>query len=46
MAKISKNGHIRPNPILLIFELHQHNVPQKNTFFIENSNSEAKSIAL
>ena len=36
MAKISKNGRIRLNPIILIFELQQHNVPQKNTFFIYN----------
>ena len=28
----------------LIFELHQHDVPQKNTFFKENSDSEEKSL--
>ena len=31
-------------PNFLIFELYQHDVPQKNTFFIENSDSEEKSI--
>ena len=35
---------MRPAPTFLIFELHQHDVPQKNTFFIENSDSEEKSI--
>ena len=35
-----------PLPISLFFELHQHDVPQKNTFFIENSDSEEKSIVL
>ena len=31
-------------PNFLIFKLYQHDVPQKNTFFIENSDSEEKSI--
>ena len=35
-----------PPSTFLIFELHQHDVPQKNTFFIENSDSEEKSIVL
>ena len=35
-----------PLPISLFFELHQHDVPQKNTFFIENLDSEEKSIVL
>ena len=29
-----------------IFELYQHDVPQKSTFFIENSDSEEKSVVL
>ena len=29
-------------PNFLIFELYQHDVPQKSTFFIENSDSEQK----
>ena len=29
-----------PPSTFLIFELHQHDVPQKNTFFIENLDSE------
>ena len=33
-------------PNFLIFEVHQHDVSQKNTFFIENSDSESKSIVL
>ena len=33
-------------PNFLIFELYHHDVPQKNTFFIENSDSEEKSIFL
>ena len=33
-----------PPSTFLIFELHQHDVPQKNTFFKENS--EEKSIVL
>ena len=36
MANIGKNGHISPPITLLVFKLHQHNVPQKNTFFIYN----------
>jgi hypothetical protein len=36
MSKICKNGHISPRLTLLFFELHQHNIPQKNTFFIYN----------
>ena len=35
-----------PTQTFLIFELHQHDVPQKNTFFRENSDSEEKSIFL
>ena len=35
-----------PPSTFLIFELHQHDVPQKNTFFKENSDSEEKSIFL
>ena len=44
MANIGKNGQISPPITLLLFKLHQHDVPQKNTFFIENSDSEGKSI--
>ena len=33
-----------PRSTFLIFELYQHDVPQKNTFFMENSDSEEKSI--
>ena len=33
-----------PPSTFLIFELYQHDVPQKNTFFIENSDSEKNSI--
>ena len=36
MANIGKNGQISPPITLLLFKLHQHNVPQKNTFFIYN----------
>ena len=36
MANIGKNGQISPPITLLLFKLHQHNVPQKNTFFICN----------
>ena len=32
-----------PPSTFVIFELYQHDVPQKNTFFIENSDSEEKS---
>ena len=32
-----------PHQLFLVFELHQHDVPQKITFFIENSDSEEKS---
>ena len=35
-----------PRSTFLIFELYQHDVSQKNTFFIENSDSEEKSIVL
>ena len=35
-----------PPSTFLIFELYQHDVSQKNTFFIENSDSEEKSIVL
>ena len=36
MANIGKNGQISPPITLLLFKLHQHNVPQKNTCFIYN----------
>ena len=35
-----------PHSTFLIFELYQHDVSQKNTFFIENSDSEEKNIVL
>ena len=35
---------MRPPPTFLIFELLSHNALQKNTFFMQNSDSEEKSI--
>ena len=43
IQKLCKS-HLPPN--FIICELHQHDVPQKNTFFKENSDSEEKSIVL
>ena len=52
-SKIKKYGGVlisyncslwAPPSTFLVFELHQHDVPQKITFFIENSDSEEKSI--
>ena len=37
---------MRPPPTFLIFELLSHNALQKNTFFMQNSDSEEKSIIL
>ena len=51
-TKIKKLGGVlisyncSPRSTFLIFELYQHDVSQKNTFFIENSDSEEKSIVL
>ena len=46
-ALISYNCSLwAPPSTFLIFELYHHDVPQKNTFFIENSDSEEKSIVL
>ena len=35
-----------PQPVLLFFELHHHNIPQKNKFFIQNWNVKKDCIVL
>ena len=43
-AKYDKNHHISDPPIHTIFKLHQHNVPQKITFFTKIYDYENENI--